>query len=72
MAKGAPAIFLQHGLFSSAETWIMNAEESPAFQLAKAGYDVYLGNNRGNRYSRKNDHLNPEKQGAEFFDYSFF
>ena len=70
--KGAPAVFLQHGLFSSAEWWIMNGASSPAFILADAGYDIWLGNNRGSVYSRKNDHLNPDTQGAEFFDYSFF
>ena len=61
MANGAPAVFLQHGLFSSAEWWIMNAENSPAFILARAGFDVWLGNNRGSAYSRKNDHINPDK-----------
>lgn len=69
---GAPVVFLQHGLFSSAETWIMNAEKSPAFILAHAGYDVWLGNNRGTLYSRKNSKINPDIQWAKFFDYSFY
>ena len=69
---GAPVLFLQHGLFSSAEWWIMNAEQSPAFILARAGYDIWLGNNRGTRYARKNNHINPDTQASQFFDYSWF
>ena len=72
MQNGAPVVFMQHGLISSAEAFIMNAENSPAFILASAGYDIWLGNNRGTRYSRKNKHLNPDTQAKEFFDYSFF
>ena len=72
MKSGAPVVFLQHGLFSSAETWIMDRAESVAFQLAKQGFDVWLGNNRGCYYSRRNRHLSPDKDRAQFFDYSFF
>jgi lysosomal acid lipase/cholesteryl ester hydrolase len=72
MKKGAPVVFLQHGLFSSSETWCVRGKESFAYQLAEAGYDVWLGNNRGTRYSRKNKYINPDDDTAKFFDYSFY
>lgn len=65
-------MFLQHGLFSCSDTWIVNDEKvAPAYQLARAGYDVYLGNNRGNFYSNKNLKLDPRADNEEFHDYSF-
>ena len=61
LKAGAPAVFMQHGLFDCSDTWIINQGLlAPAFQMAKAGYDVFLGNNRGNYYSDENTLLNPQ------------
>ena len=71
-AAGAKVVFLQHGLFSSANTWINNGTKSIPYVLANAGYDVWFGNNRGTTYSRANTKINPDKSARTFFDYSFY
>jgi len=72
LKAGAPVVFLQHGLFDCSNVWIINDEKvTIAYQLARAGYDVYLGNNRGNFYSNKNTELNPVTNDKEFHNYSF-
>lgn len=40
------------------------------FLLANLGFDVWLGNNRGNKYSRSHLKYNPDKD-KEFWQYSF-
>ncbi|XP_058807148.1 lipase 1-like [Phymastichus coffea] len=67
---GAPAIFLQHGLFSNSFDWIvMGKNKSFAFILADRGYDVWIGNARGNTYSRRHVRLNPSN--PRFWNFSF-
>jgi len=68
----APVVFFQHGLFSSAETWITHLKKSPAIKSAKAGYDVWLGNNRGTFHSREHKSLSATRDYKEYFDYSFY
>lgn len=60
---------MMHGLVDSSDGWVVNDELSPAFLLAEAGYDVWLGNNRGNKYSKEHLYLKPTSK--EFWDYDW-
>ena len=70
-SKAGRPVLLQHGLLDSAATWVMNfPEQSLGFILADAGYDVWLGNMRGNYYSRAHVKYNPDHD-EEFWDFSW-
>ena len=68
--KGAPVVFLQHGITDSADCWIMNTvDKAPDFVLANAGYDVWLGNQRGTKYSLGHSTLSTKDK--KYWEFSF-
>jgi lysosomal acid lipase/cholesteryl ester hydrolase len=64
-------ILLVHGIVDTSDTWILSGEEfGLGYVLARNCYDVWAANTRGNRYSRRHVHLNPDKDIA-FWEYTF-
>ncbi|XP_037904465.1 lipase 3-like [Hermetia illucens] len=65
-----PVIYLQHGLLCSSNDWIMAGPgKGLAFILADLGYDVWMGNSRGNSFSKNHAWLHPKSKS--FWDFSF-
>ncbi|XP_047477840.1 lipase 3-like [Penaeus chinensis] len=65
-----PVALLYHGLYGSSADWILNkADQALAYIMADDGYDVWLTNARGNRYSRAHQTLDPND--FNFWDFSW-
>ena len=62
-------VLLQHGMLDSSDTFLINESPALAYLLADKGYDVWLGNFRGNRYSRQHVKLNPDEDD-QFWNFS--
>jgi pimeloyl-ACP methyl ester carboxylesterase len=70
IVNGKPPVFLQHGINDTAFFAFVN-DRSKAIgpMLADNGFDVWIGNSRGNVFSRAHTTLDIHKK--EFWEYSF-
>ncbi|CAH1639490.1 unnamed protein product [Spodoptera littoralis] len=69
-----PVVLVMHGFMSASQAFVMlGPDTSFAYHLADAGFDVWMGNARGNKNSRAHVSLNPDDavQKYEFFDFSW-
>ncbi|KAM4065272.1 alpha/beta hydrolase fold domain-containing protein [Hirsutella rhossiliensis] len=62
--------YLHHGLLMNSEVWVCLTDEKRClpFELLERGFDVWFGNNRGNKYSKKAIHSSPTS--VKFWDFS--
>ncbi|KAJ0010063.1 hypothetical protein Pint_33842 [Pistacia integerrima] len=65
-----PPVLLLHGLFMGGDAWFLDSpEESLGFVLADHGFDVWVGNVRGTRWSH--GHISLSENNKDFWDWSW-
>ncbi|KAJ2503953.1 cholesterol esterase, partial [Coemansia sp. RSA 2052] len=68
--RAKPVVLFWHGFMLSSECFVCHPDwiNILPFRLAEAGYDVWLGNSRGNKYSYKHMRYTPDDR--RFWDFS--
>ncbi|CAK7203387.1 cholesterol esterase [Sporothrix eucalyptigena] len=63
-------IYMHHGLLMNSEVWVSttDAQRCLPFVLVERGFDVWFGNNRGNKYSKKS--VKYSSKSIEFWNFS--
>ncbi|GAB4838823.1 sphingosine N-acyltransferase subunit lip1 [Ancistrocladus abbreviatus] len=65
-----PPVLLKHGLFMGGDAWFLNSnEESLGFILADPGFDVWVGNVQGTRWSHR--HVSLSEKDKDYWDWSW-
>ncbi len=67
VAHKAPVLFV-HGLMLSSDSFLATGDSALPLVLARKGHDVWLGNNRGNKYSSRHERSLPSEDA--YWDYS--
>ena len=66
-----PVAIYQHGLLDSCASIICSEEKSLGIKLVEEGYDLWINNSRGNKYSRDHSLFDVENNIEKYFDFSF-
>lgn len=62
--------FLMHGILDSSDSWVLQGpHRALAYILADEGYDVWLGNARGNKYGLQ--HVNMSSTESDFWEFTW-
>ncbi|CAH1170154.1 unnamed protein product [Phaedon cochleariae] len=69
LTRNSQPVVLGHGMFSNSMSFVYNGNNSLAYNLGLLGYDVWLVNFRGTRYSR--GHRNLTTSDPKYWDFSF-
>ncbi|XP_034825899.1 lipase 1-like [Maniola hyperantus] len=65
-----PPVILMHGLLQSADAWLdAGPNAGLAYLIAEQCHDLWVGNQRGNYYSRRHVHMDPDKN-SKFWQFS--
>ncbi|KAA3459195.1 triacylglycerol lipase 2-like [Gossypium australe] len=65
-----PPVLLQHGILMDGITWLLlPPQQSLAFVLSDNGYDVWIANSRGTKYSKGHKSLSPNDPA--YWDWSW-
>ncbi|RZC35006.1 Abhydro lipase domain containing protein [Asbolus verrucosus] len=64
-----PPILLQHGFGADAANWMVSGLQSIVFVFSNYGYDIWMSNSRGSKYSVK--HMRYTIYDLQFWDFSF-
>ena len=62
--------YFQHGLSDTAWCFFQLGSRSLPFLLMKEGFDIWLGNGRGNVFSTKHKTKDPNNEKSGFYDFS--
>ncbi|OBA21034.1 alpha/beta-hydrolase [Metschnikowia bicuspidata var. bicuspidata NRRL YB-4993] len=70
LPRNGKVVYMHHGLLMCSEIWVtmLDRENNLPFVLYDLGYDVWFGNNRGNKYSQK--HMTRPLNSEAFWNFS--